>query len=103
MPLTPAQEADLGVRMRLVSEPLVGADYVLNPAGEGQEPDLDPIARYDALDCLTLVEEVYALASGQTLDEINRTRQLLRYGNESDPLSLKIGITSWHLSGFRPF
>ena len=78
-----AQESDLGARMRLVSEPLVGADYVLNPAGEGQAPDLDPIARYDAFDCLTFVEEVYALALGQTPDEIDRTRQLLRYGNEA--------------------
>ena len=78
-----SSEAALGARMRLLSDPLVGANYVLNPTGEGQAPDLDPIARYDAFDCLTFVEEVYALASGQSADEIDLYRQLLRYGNGS--------------------
>ena len=76
-------EHELGARMRILSEPLVGANYVLNPAGEGREPDHDPIARYDAFDCLTFVEEVYALASGANAEEIAMYRQLLRYGDQS--------------------
>ena len=34
-----SSEAALGARMRLLSDPLVGANYVLNPTGEGQAPD----------------------------------------------------------------
>ena len=77
-----ATDSDIGARMRLLSEPLIGADYILNPAGEGREPDPDPIVRYDAFDCLTFVEEVYALAAAKHPNEIDTYRQLLRYGDQ---------------------
>jgi len=49
-------------RMKAVSEPLLGLPYLADPLGEGTGLDADPLARYDAFDCLTLVEEVLALS-----------------------------------------
>ncbi|RMG15439.1 MAG: DUF1460 domain-containing protein, partial [Deltaproteobacteria bacterium] len=40
-----------------------GVPYVLSPLGEGAGYDPDPLLRYDAVDCLTYVEEVLALAN----------------------------------------
>ena len=37
---------------------------------EKKEPDLDPIVRYDAFDCLTFVEEAMALAIGEDVDDV---------------------------------
>lgn len=75
--------SDMGLRMKYFSEPLVGADYILNATGEGVEPDADPIYRYDAFDCLTFVEEVYSLSSASNIAEVESYRHLLRYGNKS--------------------
>ncbi len=52
----------LPARMKAVSEPLLGLPYLVDPLGEGSGHDPDPLARYDAFDCLTFVEEVLALA-----------------------------------------
>jgi hypothetical protein len=71
----------IGERMHLVSTPLLGAEYILDPAGEAHPPDIDPIFRYDAFDCLTFVEEVYSIAASKDISEIPIYRKQLRYGN----------------------
>ena len=55
-----AQEP-LPVRLEAVSEALLGRPYLIDPLGEGFGIDPDPLARYDAFDCLTFVEELLAL------------------------------------------
>ena len=69
----------IGQRMKLVTEPLLGMDYVVDAIGEEKEPDPDPIVRYDAFDCLTFVEEAIALSLGEDQREIEKIRQDLRY------------------------
>lgn len=53
-----------GARIALVSAPLLGRPYRLDPLGEGEDADIDrdPLWRTDVFDCLTFVETVIALA-----------------------------------------
>lgn len=73
----------LGQRMKAVSDALLGQPYLVDPTGEGVEPDPDPPARYDAFDCLTFVEEVLALTLSGDPSGAPRVRQALRYGSGS--------------------
>ncbi|MBL9039745.1 MAG: DUF1460 domain-containing protein [Archangium sp.] len=49
-------------RIVSLSEGFLGTPYAFSPLGEGSGHDVDPRIRYDAVDCLTLVEEVMAMA-----------------------------------------
>jgi len=49
-------------RIAAISEVFLGLPYADGLQGEGRPPDLDPPARYDSFDCVTLLEEVLALA-----------------------------------------
>jgi hypothetical protein len=48
----------------------VGAKYMESPLGEGVAPDSDPLIRFDAFDCTTLVETVLANADQGKLNQI---------------------------------
>ena len=76
-----SKDKELGLRMKEVTQPLLGKPYLLNGIGEMQEPDPDPIVRYDAFDCLTFVEEALSLALGETPEQIDQIRKGLRYGD----------------------
>lgn len=68
-------------RIDRISSTLLGADYLLDAAGEGRGHDPDPPARYDAFDCVTFAEEVLALAlSGEPIHAAS-VRQQLRYAS----------------------
>ena len=56
------RDEPLGVRMDAASRTFLDLPYTNEAAGEGIGEDLDPPARYDTFDCLTLVEEVVALS-----------------------------------------
>ena len=71
----------LGTRMKLITEPLLGRPYLLNGIGELQDPDPDPLVRYDAFDCLTFVEEAISLSLGRTPTAVDQIRKDLRYGD----------------------
>ncbi len=43
----------------------VGAPYVLSPLGEGSGHDPDPLIRFDAVDCVTMIEESIALSTAE--------------------------------------
>ncbi len=75
-----AQGQPLGIRMKMVTEALLGKPYLLNGIGELEAPDPDPLVRYDAFDCLTFVEEAISLALGTTDAEVEQIRKELRYG-----------------------
>ena len=70
----------LAERMAAVSEPLLHVPYVSDPLGEGRAPDPDPLARYDAFDCLTFLEEVMALSLSHSPEHAAAIRLDLRYG-----------------------
>ena len=70
-----AQRADLmahlktlpTLRERLVEATgrFVGAPYVLSPLGEGSGHDPDPLVRWDAVDCVTMIEQSIALSTAE--------------------------------------
>jgi hypothetical protein len=66
-------------RVALASEKFLGTRYVLGPLGEGQGQDPDPLIRYDAVDCVTFVEEVLALTRAESGDKVCDTLQQIRY------------------------
>lgn len=57
--------------MNVTGQSFVGAKYISSPLGEGRAPDEDPIIRFDAFDCTTLVETVLA---GGDVDALQRIR-----------------------------
>lgn len=57
-------ELPLAERVLAVSERFLNTPYLASPLGEGEGFDPDPRIRFDAVDCLTFVEETVALALG---------------------------------------
>ncbi len=81
------REQPLSARIEGLSQAFLGTAYVLSPLGEGDAgvKDRDPLIRYDAVDCVTLVEEVMAMSlapdAASRLETLNR----IRYGNDGTP------------------
>lgn len=74
-----ARHLPLPDRMEAVSRVLLGRPYVADPMGEGTGYDADPVARYDAFDCLTFTEEVLALSLAGDPAHAGPIRAALRY------------------------
>ena len=53
-------------RVDQLSDHLRGLPYLDSPLGEGAGYDPDPLVRWDAVDCVTYVEQVLALANAPT-------------------------------------
>lgn len=70
-------------RFLLASEGFLGTPYVLSPLGEGQGHDPDPLIRYDAADCLTMVEQSMALALAPDEARVVEALNHIRY--EAEP------------------
>lgn len=73
----------LSERILAISKALIGTPYVKDPLGEGAGIDADPLARYDAFDCLTFVEEVLALAFAGDPAHSGEWRNRVRYGDQA--------------------
>ncbi len=73
--------APLATRLEIVSARLLGARYLLDPAGEGDQGtiDRDPLLPLDRFDCQTYVETVLALALAKTTESVVPTLVALRY------------------------
>jgi hypothetical protein len=69
-------------RLVEISRRFLNTPYVSSPLGEGSGKDPDPTFRYDAVDCLTFVEETIALSLAQGPDEVEPLLRELRYGRE---------------------
>jgi hypothetical protein len=69
----------LETRILEVSRRFLGTPYLLSPLGEGEGLDPDPPLRWDAVDCLTFVEETIAIALAKRSDQIEPILQTLRY------------------------
>lgn len=67
-------------RIKAVSDSLLGLPYVIDPLGEAQAPDFDPLARWDVHDCLTFVEQVLGLAMAGDPADATRIALAMRYG-----------------------
>lgn len=75
--LADARGLELSARLLTLSAPFKGTPYALSPLGEGEGYDADPLFRWDAVDCLTFVEETMALAltgDGDVVPTLNQVR-----------------------------
>lgn len=72
----------LSERLVEASRHFLNTPYIISPLGEGKGRDPDPTLRYDAVDCLTFVEESIALALAKGPDEVELLLTQLRYGHE---------------------
>ncbi len=73
----------LGERLEAVSAKFLGVAYVASPLGEGKGKDPDPLIRYDAVDCLTFVEETIALSLASSPESVVPLLTRIRYEGES--------------------
>ncbi len=78
-----AELAALGLpftdRLLALSELFLGVPYRSSPLGEGAGVDPGPLYRWDAVDCLTFVEQVLALANTSRSDQVLPLLIDLRY------------------------
>jgi len=72
-------ELDLLQRVEYISESMLGIPYLLDPEGEEEGLDRDPLLRFDKMDCLTYVEAVLALSMTDSTDSALSLRNELRY------------------------
>ena len=70
----------LETRLGAVSRRFLGTPYQVSPLGEGEGRDPDPLLRYDAVDCLTFVEETIALSLADSGDQVLPLLTEIRYG-----------------------
>lgn len=66
-------------RVARATDGFLGTTYVLSPLGEGEGKDPDPLIRYDAVDCVTLVEEAIALSLADDPAGVLPTLTAIRY------------------------
>ncbi len=76
-------EKALHERVDEIAARFLGTPYVHSPLGEGEGKDPDPLLRFDAVDCLTYVEGVMALATARSPAEVPLRLQHIRYADGS--------------------
>jgi hypothetical protein len=69
-------------RLLEASERFLGTPYTLSPLGEGNGQDADPLIRFDAVDCVTFVEETIALSYAVDPETVEPILSELRYHHE---------------------
>lgn len=69
-------------RLLEASQHFLGTPYLASPLGEGSGPDPDPMIRFDAVDCLTFVEETIALSLAEKMSQVEPILTNLRYARE---------------------
>jgi hypothetical protein len=74
-------EGPLSKRVLDASARFLGTPYIHSPLGEGTGVDPDPIMRFDAVDCLTFVEETLALSIAHSPTEVVPLLLQLRYAH----------------------
>ena len=77
-------QGDFTSRLVQASERFLGTPYRLDPLGEGPgAQDADPLLRFDAVDCMTLVETVIALAERGAPEALESRLTAIRYASET--------------------
>jgi len=79
---TRSRSGSLSERLVQMSERFLGTPYLVSPLGEGSGKDPDPLIRFDAVDCLTFVEETIALGLSSSWEEVERLLTRIRYADQ---------------------
>lgn len=82
-------------RILAASEGFLGTAYLLSPLGEGEGKDADPLIRFDAVDCLTLVEESFALSCAPPASLVERLSAIRYAGTPSWDNRLHVMESQW--------
>jgi hypothetical protein len=80
--LTGLAQRPLLERLGAVSEAFLETPYQVSPLGEGSGQDPDPRVRFDAVDCLTFVEQTIALSLAAPEVDAIALLDRIRYGGE---------------------
>jgi hypothetical protein len=80
--LADLRQKALPERLAEASQRFLGTPYLVSPLGEGSGKDPDPMIRFDAVDCLTFVEETIALSLAERMSEVEPVLTNLRYAHE---------------------
>lgn len=85
------------LRERLVSatDNFVGTPYILSPLGEGTGRDADPLVRWDAVDCVTMVETSFALSTAKPATLVESLNALRYDGAPSWDNRLHVMESQW--------
>lgn len=81
--LQAASKEPFSKRIVSVSDRFLGVPYGDSPLGEGTGKDPDPLIRYDAVDCLTFVEETMAMVLAPTDAEVVSWLNRIRYMHDA--------------------
>lgn len=73
----------------------VGSPYVNSPLGEGAGHDPDPLIRWDAVDCVTMIEESIALSTAEPTTLVESLNALRYDGPPSWENRLHIMESQW--------
>lgn len=82
-------------RLLTATEGFVGTPYVLSPLGEGRGRDADPLVRWDAVDCVTMVEQSLALSLAEPSTLVERLTALRYDGPPSWDTRLHVMESQW--------
>lgn len=82
-------------RLLAATDGFVGTPYVLSPLGEGSGHDADPLIRFDAVDCVTMIEESYALSTAEPANLVPALTALRYDGAPSWENRLHIMESQW--------
>jgi hypothetical protein len=81
-------------RIDRISEMYLGYPYIIDPLGEGQGYDNDPLFRFDGFDCVTYVETVLALSLSRNQSDFQNKITKIRYKNGHVNFVLRNHFTS---------
>lgn len=82
-------------RVLAATDRFVGTPYAVSPLGEGAGRDADPLVRFDAVDCLTMVEEAIALSTSEPDGLVERLSALRYAGPPSWENRLHVMEAQW--------
>jgi hypothetical protein len=80
---SPGSTLPMSDRLETITAKFLGMAYVASPLGEGKGKDPDPLVRYDAVDCLTFVEEAIALSLANSASAVVPLLTRIRYEGDS--------------------
>lgn len=82
-------------RVAAATEGFIGTRYLLSPLGEGSGRDPDPLFRWDAVDCVTLIEQAIALSTASPTSLVEVTSSLRYQGSSTWENRLHLMEAQW--------
>ncbi len=85
---------EVALRIDKISQSYLGLPYIVDPLGEGEGYDKDPLFRFDGFDCVTYVETVLAEALAGSNEQFLPILNQIRYKNSQIDFKTRNHFTS---------